>query len=72
MQITDLLAQMDGLQSMARELGDLMGSPLGGGGAATGAAMPRNAAPGLGSVLDLSGDGNPLDDILRMAGKAMR
>jgi hypothetical protein len=54
-------------------LGDLMGSLLGGGGAAgAGGAMPRNAAPGLGSLLDLNGDGNPLDDILRMAGKAMR
>jgi len=53
-------------------LSDLMGSLLGGGGAATGAAMPRSAAPGLGSLLDLNGDGNPLDDILRMAGKAMR
>ena len=29
------------------------------------------AAPGLASMLDLDGDGNPLDDILRMAGKAM-
>ena len=27
---------------------------------------------GLGSMLDLNGDGNPLDDILRMAGKALR
>lgn len=27
---------------------------------------------GLASMLDLDGDGNPLDDILRMAGKAMR
>ena len=54
-------------------LGDLMGSLLGGGGAgAAGGAMPRSAAPGLGSLLDLNGDGNPLDDILRMAGKAMR
>ena len=54
-------------------LADLMGSLLGGGGAgAAGGAMPRSAAPGLGSLLDLNGDGNPLDDILRMAGKAMR
>lgn len=54
-------------------LGDLMGSLLGGGGAASaGGAMPRNAAPGLGSLLDLNGDGNALDDILRMAGKALR
>ena len=48
-------------------LGDLMGSLLGGGG-----AMPGGAAPGLGSLLDLNGDSNPLDDILRMAGKAIR
>jgi hypothetical protein len=27
---------------------------------------------GLGSLLDLNGDGNPLDDILSMAGKLMR
>jgi hypothetical protein len=27
---------------------------------------------GLGSLLDLNRDGNPLDDILRMAGKALR
>ncbi|MFN2315120.1 MAG: DUF937 domain-containing protein [Gemmatimonadales bacterium] len=27
---------------------------------------------GLASMLDLNGDGNPLDDILKMAGKAMR
>jgi hypothetical protein len=29
-------------------------------------------SPGLASMLDLNGGGNPLDDILRMAGKAMR
>lgn len=46
-------------------LGDLLGSLLGGRSAAGG-------APGLGSLLDMNGDGNPLDDILRMAGKAMR
>jgi hypothetical protein len=27
---------------------------------------------GLAALLDMNGDGNPLDDILRMAGKAMR
>jgi len=30
------------------------------------------AAPGLASMLDLNGDGNPLDDILKLAGKALR
>ena len=48
-------------------LGGLLGGLLGGaaseGGASTG---------GLASMLDMNGDGNPLDDILRMAGKALR
>ena len=38
---------------------------LGGGKAAGGGG-------GLASMLDLDGDGNPLDDILGMAGKFMR
>lgn len=49
-------------------LGDLLGGLLGG-------SRPAAAAPdggGLASMLDLNGDGNALDDILRMAGKAMR
>jgi hypothetical protein len=48
-------------------IGGLLGS-LFGGGEATG-AMP--GSPGLGALLDLNGDGNPLDDILRLAGAAM-
>lgn len=51
-------------------LGDLiggLGGLLGGGRpAGTGAAGPLG---GLGAMLDLNGDGNPLDDILRMAGR---
>lgn len=46
-------------------LGDLLGGLLGGQQRSGMAA----AAPGLGSMLDLNGDGNPLDDILRMAGR---
>jgi hypothetical protein len=49
-------------------LGELVGGLLGGG--APAGAMPGNGS-GLGSLLDLNGDGNPLDDILRMAGAAM-
>jgi hypothetical protein len=50
-------------------LGDMLGGLLGGGAAAN----PRAAAPGgLASILDLNGDGNPLDDILGMAGKLRR
>lgn len=30
------------------------------------------AQPGLASMLDLDGDGNPLDDILKLAGRALR
>lgn len=56
----------------AGPLGDLLGGLLGGGGApgATG-AMPSGLS-GLGALLDMNGDGNPLDDILRMASKGMR
>ena len=53
-------------------LGGLLGSLLGGQAAGSGGATPGAAAPGLASMLDLDGDGNPLDDILRMLGQAMR
>ena len=49
-------------------LGDLLGSVLGG---QTGGASGAGS-PGLGSMLDTNGDGNALDDIMRMAGKAFR
>lgn len=49
-------------------LGGLLGGLLRGAGGA-----PRaGAAGGLASMLDMNGDGNPLDDIMRMAGKAGR
>jgi hypothetical protein len=48
-------------------LGDMLGGLLGG---QTGGARPGVEA-GFGSMLDLNGDGNPLDDIMRMAGKAL-
>jgi hypothetical protein len=44
----------------------LLGGLLGG--KTTGAGR---GASGLASLLDLDGDGNPLDDILGMAGKAL-
>lgn len=47
-------------------LGGLLGGLMGGGNAG-GAAQ---GGGGLASMLDLNGDGNPLDDILGMAGKA--
>jgi len=42
------------------------------GGLAGGQRTPTGGPAGLGSLLDLDGDGNPLDDILGMAGKLMR
>ncbi|MES2957384.1 MAG: DUF937 domain-containing protein [Pseudomonadota bacterium] len=48
-------------------LGGLLGGLLGGQRGGAGSDMP-----GLASLLDLNGDGNPLDDVLRIAGKAMR
>lgn len=49
------------------DLGGLLGGLLGGNPGAGG-----SAAPNLASMLDLDGDGNPLDDILGMAGKLLR
>jgi hypothetical protein len=107
MQITDILAQIGGLQSVARELGvsetlaasgaaalvpailggfkkqaqshpagvaglgGLLGGLLGGQSAGAGGTT-SGIVSGLASMLDMNRDGNPLDDILRMAGKAMR
>jgi hypothetical protein len=52
-------------------LGGLLGGLLGSRAAAP--ASPNAAAPGgLASMLDLNGDGNPLDDILQTAGKLIR
>ena len=52
-------------------LGGMLGGMLrdSAGGAAS---APRASGGGLASMLDLDGDGNPLDDILKMAGKLKR
>ena len=50
-------------------LGGVLGGMLGGG-QAKGAAPSQSG--GIGSMLDMNGDGNALDDILRMAGKLTR
>ncbi len=49
-------------------LGNVLGGVMGGGAAAGG----LGGLGGLGSLLDRNGDGNPLDDILGMAGKLGR
>jgi hypothetical protein len=48
----------------------VIGGLLRGGGSSASPGTP--ATGGLGSLLDWNGDGNALDDILRMAGKMMR
>lgn len=49
-------------------LGGILGSVMGGGQSA-GGQQAGGALGGLGSLLDMDGDGNPLDDIIGMAGK---
>ena len=51
-------------------LGGILGSVFGGGQPSSGGGL--GGLGGLGSLLDANGDGNALDDILRMAGKAVR
>ena len=51
-------------------LGGMLGNMLGGNRA--GAAAPSGGIGGLGQLLDMNGDGNPLDDIIGMAGKLGR
>ena len=53
-------------------LGGLLGQLAGGGAQQLGAARLQPRTGGLASMLDLDGDGNPLDDILGMAQKLMR
>lgn len=64
-----------GVQSASARggLGGMLGSMLGrerGAGAAGGTGA--SSSGGLASMLDMNGDGNALDDILRMAGKVLR
>ncbi|HEY0624784.1 DUF937 domain-containing protein [Sphingomonas sp.] len=54
-------------------LDGLLGSILGGGASGGGAAAPAGGElGGLGNLIDLNGNGNPLDDIIGMAGKFAR
>ena len=51
-------------------LGGLLGGLLGG--QSAGNPLQGSSSPGLASMLDLDGDGNPLDDIMRMLGNSRR
>lgn len=56
---------------MGGMLGQVLGSVLGGGGAAAPAAGGQRAG-GLAGMLDMDGDGNPLNDLIGMAGRLTR
>jgi hypothetical protein len=76
MLVTGYMAKQGGTAAAAQPcaagsgLGSLLGGLLGGQG--VGNAAAGSAAPGLASMLDLNGDGNSLDDILRIVGKVVR
>jgi len=60
------------LSSASGGLGGLLRGLLGNLTSGSGNATAGGALPGLASMLDMDGDGNPLDDILQMVGKTMR
>ena len=64
MVVAGYMAKQGGTASGGGGLGGMLGSVLGGGQASAG-----TRGGGLGSLLDMDGNGNPLDDILRAAGK---
>lgn len=53
-------------------LGNVLGSVLGGGQQQPAAPVSGGALGGLGNLIDLNHDGNPLDDIIKMAGSLAR
>lgn len=56
---------------MGGMLGNVLGGMMGGGQQAAPAPAQGGVMGGLGSLIDMNGDGNPLDDIMGMAGKMM-
>jgi hypothetical protein len=67
-------AQAAPAQDSGGGLGGMLGNVLGGimGGGQQAAPQSGGMLGGLGSMLDMDGDGNPLDDIIGMAGKFAR
>lgn len=73
MAVAGYIAQQGGAGGgLGGMLGNVLGGMMGGGRPAAPAPAPAQggALGGLGSLIDMNGDGNPLDDILGMAGKA--
>jgi hypothetical protein len=70
MLVTAYLAKQQGTGAAGQGgLGGVLGGVLG---SVLGGAAGGGAKSGMGSMLDLDGDGNALNDLLRMAGKALR
>jgi hypothetical protein len=63
-------AGLGGLGGLVGSLGGLFGGGGGAGAAADGGSGGSGILGGFGAMLDMNGDGNALDDILRMAGKS--
>jgi hypothetical protein len=72
MLISGYLAKQQSAGSGGGGLGGLLGGLLGGRASGGDSTVSGAGLPGLASMLDMNGDGNPLDDILRMAGKVTR
>lgn len=71
MMVAGYMAKQGGQSGESGGLGGMLGNVLGGamGGGTAPAAGGMGGLGGLVSMLDLNGDGNPLDDIMGMAGK---
>ena len=72
MLVSGYMAKLQGANTQPSSgggLGGLLSGLLGSQGASS--ALQAGTASGLASMLDLDGDGNPLDDILGMVGKAI-
>ena len=72
MMVAGYMAKQGGQSGGGGGLGDLIGNVLGGavgGGAAPSAGGLGGSFGGLGKMLDMDGDGNPLDDIIGMVNK---
>ncbi|QCB56388.1 DUF937 domain-containing protein [Sphingopyxis sp. PAMC25046] len=72
MMVAGYMAKQGGQGSASGGLGGMLGNVLGGamgGGAAPSAGGFGGGLGGLGKMLDMDGDGNPLDDIMGMVNK---
>lgn len=70
MLVAGYLAKQSGGAGTGGGLGGILGNILGGSGQQQ--ASAGGGLGGIGSMLDMDGDGNPLDDIIGMAGKFAR